>query len=218
MFSNRYLGRHRAARSSASARVARDGAVAATAAAAALGAWTGSAAASPAHNWDGVAQCESSGNWHINTGNGFYGGLQFSEATWLGYGGGAYASRADLASPAQQIAIAERVLVGQGVGAWPVCGRHLGASSGVARSHVSPPSAATPRPISVSRGGDRDGDGDETTWRPTAGRRYVVRSGDTLQRIAVRHSVVGGWATLFHLNRDVIDNPNLIYPGQRITL
>jgi nucleoid-associated protein YgaU len=222
MFRNRYLGRHRAARSSVSARIARDGAVAATAAAAALGAWTGSAAASPAHNWDGVAQCESSGNWHINTGNGFYGGLQFSEATWLGYGGGAYASRADLASPAQQIAIAERVLVGQGVGAWPVCGRHLGASSGGARSHVSAPSAtrspATPRSISVSRGGDRDGDGDEATVRAAAGRQYVVRSGDTLQQIAVRHAILGGWATLLHLNRDVINNPNLIYPGQHLTL
>jgi hypothetical protein len=196
--------------------------VAATAAVASLGVLAGPAAASPTHNWDGVAQCESSGNWHINTGNGYYGGLQFSAATWLGYGGGAYASRADLASPAQQIAIAERVLVGQGVGAWPVCGRHLGTSSGVSRSHVNPPSstrsAATPRPVSVNRSGDGDGDGDDAASRPTSGRQYVVRSGDTLQGIAVRHSIRGGWATLLHLNRDVIRNPNLIYPGQDITL
>lgn len=74
-------------------------------------------------NWDAVAQCESGGNWHINTGNGFYGGLQFTYSTWLGYGGGAYAPRADLATREQQIAIAERVLAGQGIGAWPVCGR-----------------------------------------------------------------------------------------------
>lgn len=74
-------------------------------------------------NWDAIAQCESGGNWSINTGNGFYGGLQFTYSTWLGYGGGVYAPRADLASREQQIAIAEKVLAGQGIGAWPVCGR-----------------------------------------------------------------------------------------------
>src|SRR5689334_25442353 len=89
----------------------------------------GTADAAPASVWDRVAQCESSGNWHINTGNGYYGGLQFSASTWQAYGGGAYASRADLASPAQQIAVAENVLAGQGIGAWPTCGRHLAGGS-----------------------------------------------------------------------------------------
>jgi LysM repeat protein len=73
-------------------------------------------------NWSAIAACESSGNWSANTGNGFYGGLQFTEQTWLGYGGGQYASSANLATKAQQIAVAERVLAGQGIGAWPVCG------------------------------------------------------------------------------------------------
>jgi LysM repeat protein len=73
-------------------------------------------------NWSAIAACESGGNWSADTGNGFYGGLQFAEGTWLGYGGGAYASSANLASPAEQIAVAERVLAGQGIGAWPVCG------------------------------------------------------------------------------------------------
>jgi len=73
-------------------------------------------------NWSAIAACESGGNWSANTGNGFYGGLQFSEQTWLGYGGGQYASSANLATAAQQIAVAERVLAGQGIGAWPVCG------------------------------------------------------------------------------------------------
>ena len=77
------------------------------------------------HNWDAVAQCESGGNWSINTGNGFYGGLQFTSRTWLAFGGGAYAARADLAAKSQQIAIAEKVLAGQGAGAWPICGRNL---------------------------------------------------------------------------------------------
>jgi LysM repeat protein len=73
-------------------------------------------------NWSAIAACESGGNWSTNTGNGFYGGLQFTEGTWLANGGGQYASSADLATPAQQIAVAERVLASQGIGAWPVCG------------------------------------------------------------------------------------------------
>ena len=77
--------------------------------------------------WDRIAACESSGNWHINTGNGYYGGLQFSASTWLGYGGGTYASRADLATREQQIAIAQKVQAGQGWGAWPVCSYKAGA-------------------------------------------------------------------------------------------
>jgi len=79
-------------------------------------------ASSGGANWPAIAACESGGNWSANTGNGFYGGLQFTEQTWLAYGGGQYASSANLASEAQQIAVAERVLAGQGIGAWPVCG------------------------------------------------------------------------------------------------
>jgi LysM repeat protein len=79
-------------------------------------------ASSDGVNWSAIAACESGGNWNANTGNGFYGGLQFTEQTWLAYGGGQYAPSANLASAAQQIAVAERVLAGQGIGAWPVCG------------------------------------------------------------------------------------------------
>jgi hypothetical protein len=87
-----------------------------------------SAAAAPAAgsaggvNWSAIAACESGGNWSANTGNGFSGGLQFTQQTWQGYGGGQYAPSASQASPAQQIAVAQRVLAGQGIGAWPVCG------------------------------------------------------------------------------------------------
>ena len=73
-------------------------------------------------NWSAIAACESGGNWGANTGNGFYGGLQFTEQTWLANGGGQYASSANLATAAQQIAVAQRVLTSQGIGAWPVCG------------------------------------------------------------------------------------------------
>lgn len=87
---------------------------------------TGTANAATEAQWDQVAQCESGGNWQINTGNGYYGGLQFSAQTWTGHGGGQYAPTADRASKQQQIEIAERVLASQGAGAWPVCGSALG--------------------------------------------------------------------------------------------
>jgi len=79
----------------------------------------------PAHDWTAVARCESGGDWSIDTGNGYYGGLQFSRSTWSAYGGTAYAPRADLATESQQIAVAEQVLADQGAGAWPVCGALL---------------------------------------------------------------------------------------------
>jgi len=73
--------------------------------------------------WDRIAECESGGDWHINTGNGYYGGLQFSKGTWDAYGGEQYASYPHLASKAEQIAIAEKVRDAEGgYGAWPVCG------------------------------------------------------------------------------------------------
>lgn len=76
--------------------------------------------------WDRVAKCESGGNWKINTGNGYYGGLQFAAGTWRSFGGGKYASTANKASKTEQIAVAEKVLKGQGAGAWGGCGRKAG--------------------------------------------------------------------------------------------
>jgi hypothetical protein len=83
----------------------------------ALGAGTANA---DSVNWDAVAQCESGGNWSIATGNGYYGGLQFSPATWAANGGTGMPNQA---SRAEQIRVAENVLRTQGIGAWPVCGR-----------------------------------------------------------------------------------------------
>jgi len=85
----------------------------------------GHATAAPDTEWDRVASCESGGNWAINTGNGYHGGLQFSQGTWAANGGGEFASSANQATRDQQIAVAERVLARQGRGAWPVCGRGL---------------------------------------------------------------------------------------------
>jgi hypothetical protein len=76
--------------------------------------------------WDDIAECESGGNWAINTGNGYYGGLQFLGSTWQNYGGGDFAARADLATREQQIVVAERIRDDVGYGAWPACTRRLG--------------------------------------------------------------------------------------------
>ena len=76
--------------------------------------------------WARLAACESTGNWRANTGNGYYGGVQQDMTFWRRYGGLAFAPRPDLASPAQQVVVAERGLAVQGWGAWPVCSRRLG--------------------------------------------------------------------------------------------
>ena len=101
------------------------------------------ASAASASTWDSVAQCESSGNWSINTGNGYYGGLQFTQSTWAASGGLQYAARADLATKAQQIAVAENTLAGQGWGAW-TCAAIVGASGSA--STGTPASATTSAP------------------------------------------------------------------------
>lgn len=71
-------------------------------------------------NWDAIAKCESGGNWHINTGNGYYGGLQFSHSTWIAYGGGQYAQNAHLTSRENQISVASKMKLSH----WPTCGRY----------------------------------------------------------------------------------------------
>lgn len=86
-----------------------------------------SVSASDGSIWDKIAACESGGNWSINTGNGYYGGLQFTQSTWNAYGGQTYAARADLASRDAQITVAQRVQAAQGWGAWPVCSYKAGA-------------------------------------------------------------------------------------------
>ncbi|MFF3581595.1 transglycosylase family protein [Streptomyces mirabilis] len=87
-----------------------------------------SASAADGTTWDRVAECESAGQWSADSGNGYYGGLQISQADWEKYGGLAYASSADEASRSQQIAIAEKLLDHQGLAAWPTCGPLSGLS------------------------------------------------------------------------------------------
>ncbi|MFD6857179.1 transglycosylase family protein [Rhodococcus sp. NPDC060090] len=115
-------------------------------------AFSGTAAAAPDSDWDRLAQCESGGNWAIATGNGYHGGLQFSPSTWNAYGGQEYAATANQASRDQQIAVAERVLAGQGWGAWPSCSSSLGLSSSpTQREAPSAPAQSTPAPVTENR-------------------------------------------------------------------
>ncbi|MEU6604536.1 transglycosylase family protein [Streptomyces shenzhenensis] len=161
----------------------------------------GNAAAADSGVWDRIAQCESGGNWHINTGNGYYGGLQFSAGTWRAYGGTAYAPTADRATRAQQIAVATKVQGAQGWGAWPVCSTR--AASG---SAASTPQSVPAEPVRSTQPRQRD-----------AGDDYTVREGDTLSGIAARHGT--SWQRLYATNKPIIGpNPDLIVPGQRLAL
>ncbi|PJE99607.1 peptidase [Streptomyces carminius] len=198
------------------------------------------AQAAPQEIWDKVAECESSGNWNINTGNGYYGGLQFKQSTWQEFGGTAYAPRADQATRQEQIAVAERVLDGQGPTAWPVCSsragltwEHRGSSGDRAPERTSERSTAQQAGPAEERA-ERQVRPQQTRPRQTApeaprtspaaapadaGRAYQVASGDTLSGIADEHQVRGGWQALYESNRTVVgDDPDLIFPGQRLQL
>lgn len=111
------------------------------------------ASAAPDSDWDRLAQCESGGNWATNTGNGYYGGLQFSASTWDAYGGQEFGFTADKASREEQIVIGERVLAGQGWGAWPACSAKLGLTS-AAEEREAPSTSAQESSVSTSSAPD----------------------------------------------------------------
>ncbi|GAA3505086.1 hypothetical protein GCM10019016_121990 [Streptomyces prasinosporus] len=197
----------------------------------------GAAQAADVETWDKVAACESTNDWDVNTGNGFYGGLQFTQSTWEEFGGTRYAPRADLATKDQQIAVAEKVLDGQGPGAWPVCSVRAGLARGGDTPDIRPAGDRSGRD-----GGKRDGRaGDDgrkaggersgrssvedvkphTTPQSRAGRAevYTVVRGDTLSGIAAQERVRGGWRGLYEANRSAVGaDPDLILPGQRLAL
>lgn len=198
----------------------------------------GAAAADP--DWDELARCESGGNWSINTGNGYQGGLQFSDSTWDAYGGEQYAPSADQATREQQIAVAEKTLAGQGYGAWPGCSastgwEHGGTAGSVGRSTQT-----------VRQGGSSDADGQSSSARraavepaprvhrvtmpadavatlttapkvaPPGGSMWTVARGDTLTSIAAKTGA--DWQAIRDLNRDVVEHPDWIFPGERLAI
>lgn len=177
---------------------------------------TGNAAAADSGVWDRIAQCESGGNWHINTGNGYYGGLQFAASTWRAFGGTAYAATADQASKEQQIAVATKVQRAQGWGAWPTCSGRAGAyGSAPAASDAGSASSSTEAAPSTPAQTPERSSGH--TNRSSSRGDYTVRAGDTLSGIAARHGTT--WRQLYDANKSVIGaDPHLIVPGQRLEL
>jgi hypothetical protein len=210
-----------------------------------LAAASASPASAATSAWDRLAGCESGGNWDINTGNGYYGGLQFADGTWDGNGGGKYASRADLATRAEQIVIASKLLNSSGWGPWPACSSRLGLGADEKREAL-----ATAEAIKARLSGDQTSSDTTTASSPAdstkssaetraednrvqteradrgkhrkavaAGDVYVVRRGDTLSAIARNRDVPGGWQKLYRINKETIgSNPGLIRPGQRLHL
>ncbi|MEJ8657770.1 transglycosylase family protein [Streptomyces sp. MS1.AVA.4] len=184
---------------------------------------SGTASAATASEWDAVAQCESGGNWSINTGNGYYGGLQFSASTWAAYGGTAYAQTAAQASKAQQIEIAEKVLDGQGKGAWPHCGTGLSDAAYNGAAPAAPKAAPKAEPKAKTPAPKRAEVPTTRSERPAAPVKkgdgeYTVKAGDTLSKIAEAEKVKGGWQKLFALNKDIVEDANVIHPGQKLHL
>jgi LysM repeat protein len=158
----------------------------------------GTASAAPDSAWDRLAQCESGGNWSINTGNGYYGGIQFNPGTWRAYGGTGMPHQA---SKAQQIAVAERTLAAQGWNAWPSCSRKMGL-----RGHAAEPGkTAAPTAKKASAPAGR-----------SSGGNYTVRRGDTLSKIAKARGT--SVSALVSANRGVISNANVLKVGARLSV
>lgn len=178
-------------------------------------------------NWDAIAQCESGGNWHINTGNGYYGGLQFAQQTWISEGGSKYASRADLASRSEQIAIAENMSLSN----WPVCGKRaytgtVKLSESLPTHHVSHRKAVTYKRVTTAVKAAVTNDYPTSNYpvgtTTTVGCPdydyigYVVKSGDTLSGIANTFGTT--WQKLASMPENGISDPNVIHPHELVCI
>ena len=160
----------------------------------------GTASAAPESAWDQLAQCESGGNWSANTGNGYYGGIQFNASTWRAMGGSGLPHQA---SKAEQIAVAERTLAAQGWNAWPACSRKMGLRGQAAEPNNAPVARKASAPVSAGNA-------------VQSGGNYTVKSGDTLGRIAADHGT--SVSALVAANRGVVTNPNVLKVGTTLHL
>lgn len=207
------------------------------AAAASLAA-TPAANAAPLEAWDALAQCESGGNWAINTGNGYYGGLQFSLSSWAAAGG---TGNPAAASKAEQIRVAENLLQMQGWGAWPSCAAKLNlyayGTSGAAATVAEAPAATTTvapqatqvtevaaAPAVVETPAVVEAPAAETApaaevvaEAAPAANTYTVKAGDTLSEIAYAHGF-NGWDEVLAANADLIQDADVIEIGWVLTI
>jgi resuscitation-promoting factor RpfA len=172
-------------------------------------------------DWDQLAQCESGGDWSINTGNGFGGGLQFTDSTWKAFGG---SGQPEDASRAEQIQVAERVKEGQGMGAWPTCSKKTGNTDSSANTEGSGSSSSESSSSKSSSSSESSSSSDSSDSSAETegiaaksakpGAAYTVASGDTLSEIAAAH---GTSATSLAQTNDLAD-PDTITPGQQLTV
>ena len=204
------------------------------AAAASLAA-TPAANAAPLEAWEALAQCESGGNWSINTGNGYYGGLQFSPSSWVAAGGSGSPAAA---SKAEQIRVAENLLQMQGWGAWPACAAKLnlyaygtsGATATVAETtttvapqatevtEVAAAPAVVETPAVVEAPAAETAPAAEVVAEAApAANTYTVKAGDTLSEIAYAHGF-NGWDEVLAANADLIQNADVIEIGWVLTI
>jgi hypothetical protein len=170
--------------------------------------------ASDGVNWDAIAKCESGGNWGINTGNGFLGGLQFTLSTWRSNGG---SGSPQSASREEQIRVATNVLKSQGIGAWPVCGKH--AYDGGARQAVPVVTKPNPAPKHTTQV-------PQETPKPVELPVLDVLMGPALVPGTVTHTVSDGeclstisptdWQHVAEVNH--LKDPYMVYPGQVLQL
>lgn len=196
--------------------------------------------------WDALAQCESGGNWSINTGNGFYGGLQFAQQSWSGVG---MSGSPATATRAQQIEAGERLLAIQGWGAWPACSAKLGlygktgaaptytepttvaAQSQTQQTYTAPAAQAAPAAVEAPAAAPAApvapaveapavapvAEAPAAAPKAAAG-TYTVVPGDSLSLIAAKLGVAGGYQAIAAANTDIIYNVDLIFPGQVLTI
>ena len=222
-----------------------------TAAALAIGGVAAATMSMPAANavdgatWDALAQCESGGNWSINTGNGFYGGLQFAQQSWSGVG---MSGSPATATRAQQIEAGERLLAIQGWGAWPACSAKLGlygktgaaptyteptttvaAQSQTQQTYTAPAAQAAPAAVEAPAAAPVAPAVEAPVAAPAveapvaaapkaAAGTYTVVPGDSLSLIAAKLGVAGGYQAIAAANTDIIYNVDLIFPGQVLTI
>lgn len=187
------------------------------AAVATLAAPATSANAAPLEAWDALAQCEAGGNWSINTGNGYHGGLQFSQSSWNAAGGSGSPAAA---SKAEQIRVAENLLQMQGWGAWPSCNAQLGLSAygtSSAPANLAPQSnevaeIAAPTVVEAAPVAEAPA----VAEAPVAN-TYTVVAGDTLSEIAYAHGF-SSWDALLAANSELITNAHVIEIGWELTI
>ena len=207
------------------------------AAVATLAAPATSANAAPLEAWDALAQCESGGNWSINTGNGYHGGLQFSQSSWNAAGGSGSPAAA---SKAEQIRVAENLLQMQGWGAWPSCNQKLGLSAygtSSAPANLAPqsnevaeiaaPAVVEAAPVAEAAPAVVEAAPAVVEAAPVAeapavaeapvANTYTVVAGDTLSEIAYAHGF-SSWDALLAANSELITNANVIEIGWELII